>query len=480
MSSTPISVSYKKALLERYERERRRRFTSDGWSKEYTNRDTGRVYAPHHVDERAFVEDDRPRYMLARGGEGGGKSVAGIVKTLERLRRGMSGIMVSPDLPHFKRSLWPEFQRWCPWSQVVESQQRRGKAEWQPSDPFMLNFKNGTSLLCGGIENPGSWEGPNVHFAHFDEARHKKEPDALKVLAGRIRLLGPLGEPPQLFLTTTPRKHWLFDYFGPLIENDPNAVFKASAIDVILRTADNIVHLDPDYVVERGAVLSETERRVLLDAEWEDIEDVDRFLPSMIWWDDCREHLAPLDRSTPLTFAADAGVVNDSFGLVGVSRHPARPNDVAVRYVRQWIPRGVPLDFDAIEDEIKDICKRFNVKHLAYDAYQLHQMMTRLKNKRVVDTDPFSQQAERLVADKQLLDLITQKRIAHDGNEDLKAHISNADRKMDANGTRLRLVKRTDGLKIDLAVALSMAAARCLGIQQPSRKLRSYSGGINA
>jgi phage terminase large subunit-like protein len=73
---------------------------------------------------------------------------------------------------------------------------------------------------------------------------------------------------------------------------------------------------------------------------------------------------------------------------------------------------------------------------------------------------PFPQGAARLEADKGLLDLIEQRRIAHDGDATLRAHLDNANRKQDADGRRLRIVKRRQSQKIDLAVALSMACAR--------------------
>ena len=83
----------------------------DGWPRVYVNSETGRVYKPHNDREREVVFSDTPRYLLVRGGEGGGKSVCGIVKTLNRVRRGMSGVLIAPNLPHLKRSLWPEFRR---------------------------------------------------------------------------------------------------------------------------------------------------------------------------------------------------------------------------------------------------------------------------------------------------------------------------------------------------------------------------------
>jgi hypothetical protein len=433
----------------------------------YVNADTGRVYAPHTDEERRFVESDSPRYALAKGGEGAGKSVAGIVKVLQRLRRGMSGIMVSPDLEHFKKSLWPEFRRWCPWGAVVESQRYRSRAEWEPSKPFTLVFKaehgGRATLYCGGIEEPGSWEGPNVSFAHMDEARRKKDGGALKVLDGRLRIAGPRGEPPQLLLTTTPRKNWLYDYFGPPPTNrpDPFADFKRDALVVTLRTTDNAANLADGYLDQRKQSLTSAEIRVLVEAEWEDLDDAARFLPSMVWWDACLEPTPPLDNQTPLVLALDAAVSGDCFGLVGVSRHWERHEDVAVRYVRKWEPHGKKLDYGPIEDEVRQLCETFNVVCVTYDPYQLHSTATRLEQEGVGWFDPFNQGAARLVADKQLLDLISHRRLAHDGNADLREHLDNADRKSDGQD-KLRLVKRTEGQKIDLVVTLSMAAARCL------------------
>lgn len=186
-----------------------------------------------------------------------------------------------------------------------------------------------------------------------------------------------------------------------------------------------------------------------------------RFLPSILWWDNCREELAPLTPYEPLVIAVDAGVSNDYFALVGVTRHPERHTDVAVRLVLVWEPRGGPLDFGAIQAEIEQqVLDPYNVILITYDAYQLHQMMTQLGRR--VWTDAFSQAGERLTADKQLLDLTQSRRITHDGNPALRAAMDNADRAVDAESHKLRIVKRKDSLKIDPAVACSMAAYRCL------------------
>lgn len=434
----------------------------------YVNRETGRPYTPHHDDERRFVYSDTPRRALAKGGEGGGKSVAGIIKTLERLRRGMHGIMGSPDFPHFVKSLWPEFRRWCPWQHVTMRHQYKAAADWEPSKPFSLAFENGALLLCGGFDDPGSWEGPNVHFAHFDEARRHKSPAMLKVLDGRCRLTGPHGEPPQNFYTTTPRKHWLFEYFGPWEtpdESDPFAAFKLQTLIIDLLTVDNAANLAVGYVEDRRQSLSEAEARVLLEAAWEDVDDVDRFLASISLWDACRDDLPPLSPYEPCVLAMDAGESSDTFATVIISAHPESPERLAVRYARAYVPKGAPLDFDAIEQDIRDLVARYAVQQIAYDPFLLGQMMRRLSapgRQIAAPLEPFPQGAQRLAGDKLLSDLIHQRRIVHDGNSDLRKHLDHADKKLGPEGRTLRIVKRAQSLKIDLAVATAMGAARAL------------------
>ncbi len=434
------------------------------WPDVYRNAETGAFYMPHSADEARFVYSDGPRHVLVKGGEGSGKSVAGFIKALERARREMHGIAVSPDLQHFKKSLWVEMRRWIPWHCVTPAHRRMQRLDWEPPHTFQLVFTNGATMLCGGIEEPGAWEGPNVHYALFDEGRRHKTPAALKVLAGRIRLLGPGGEPPQLWLSSTPRKNWMYEYFGPWEnpgEADPLADFKRRSWCLTLRTEDNAHNLAAGYVEDRASSLTAQERRVLLDAEWEDIADAEAFLENIILWDACKDELPPPTKNEPCVLGADAGVSSDCFALVLTSRHPRRRQHVAERLTKVHEPRGGrALNFALIEQDIRDLCKMYNVAEICYDPYQLHQMMTTLRNDGVVMTRPFNQGTDRLIADKQLLDIIIQRTMTHSGNATLRQHIANADRKKDAD--KLRIVKRVEGLKIDAAVALSMSVARCL------------------
>jgi hypothetical protein len=445
------------------------------WPSEYINNFTGRAYRPHHELEQVFVYQDGPwRYGLCKGGEGSGKSVAGVIKTLERLRRGMNGIMVSPDLPHFKKSLWPEFKRWCPWPQVVESQQYRGQGEWEPHEPFTLTFKNGAQLICGGIENPASFEGPNVSFAHLDEARRLKTAEALKVLDGRVRIPGRDGEHAQIWFTTTPKKHWLYEYFGPPLEDspDPRESFKRRTYTLTLSTLENerAGNLEAGFTESRASSLNDAERRVLLEAAWEDIDDVERFLTTMLWWDACLDpQLPPFDPREPMILGADAGIKSDCFGLVGVCRHPLRRQDVVIRYSRVWVPRpGQPVSLTEVEQEILDLVYKHNwhIVKVVFDPSQLELMMERIFQAGIY-TEPFNQGVAREIADKQFLDLVMGRQVAHDGSHhELRQHIDNADRKLSGHEGegKMRVVKRVPSLKVDLLVAAVMAANRCLDL----------------
>lgn len=207
--------------------------------------------------------------------------------------------------------------------------------------------------------------------------------------------------------------------------------------------------------------------------------EVDAFLPSIALWDACEEPLPPLDPHTPCILALDAGESNDVFASVLVSAHPTDPQRLAVRYVQPYVPTpGMPLDFDAIEADIRALCSRYAVQQLAYDPFLLGQMVRRLTNgPDAIRTpvEPFPQGAARLESDKGLYDLITQRRIAHDGNAELRAHLANANKKLDPEGRRLRIVKRVYSLKIDLAVALAMCAQRAQEELSISREGFSFS-----
>lgn len=447
------------------------------WPERYESRySPGRYYEPHREEERAFVYEDVPRCPLLSGGWASGKSTAGAVKLLERLRRGMNCICVSPDLQHFKKSFWPVFREWCPWDQVVPKHRRFANKEWEPSHAFQIVFENRASVYMGGIRDATSWFGGNVSFALFDEASTYPDDSAFISLLGRCRIPGPNGEPPQLAITTTPEMNWLHERFGgvegrelvDVEDDDPFLDFKRQDVSVIrLVTEENLPNLDPEFVETQRRALSPEEFALFMEARWVQVDAAEKFI-NIVWWDACREQLPGLGRSEPMVLGVDASkggktALPDHFAIVGVTRHPSRPGDLAVRYcyVREPEP-GKLMDYHDIEQELRRVCAEFSVVELAYDPYQMHDMAQRFKREGVVHVREFGQAGPRLKSDKELQDLIVAKRISHDGNPLLRRAVDNANIQKHGRGEGIRLVKRSASAKIDPAVALSMAADRAM------------------
>lgn len=197
----------------------------------------------------------------------------------------------------------------------------------------------------------------------------------------------------------------------------------------------------------------------------------DQFVPGE-WVDNCvvrinddpDQHWLTISPRDPMVLAADAGVNDDTFGLV-LSRN-VNGRSVIV-YAKKWTaPKEGKIDFVGTktepgpELEIKRLLAKYRVTEVRYDPYQLHSMMTRLsklkKHRRTLFVE-FPQQGKRAIADRNLYTLIKERRllIPH-GNADLVLHLKNADRS-NVGDNKLRLVKRNKDDKIDLAVATSMA-----------------------
>lgn len=209
----------------------------------------------------------------------------------------------------------------------------------------------------------------------------------------------------------------------------------------------------PDYYQEQMSTLTPNEYARMHENQWVSSEDV--FVPPA-WWDACKGELPPLTEYSQMVVGLDAAVSSDCFGIIGVTKHEEK---IAVRYVRKWTPpMGGKLSYAEPEAEIRQLAASGKVACFTYDEYQLHDLTNRLNNEGLGWFKKFPQGEDRLIADKRLYDAIREGRVIHDGNVELREHVLNANAKVDGNGDRLRLVKRAEHLKIDLAVALSMAA----------------------
>lgn len=208
------------------------------------------------------------------------------------------------------------------------------------------------------------------------------------------------------------------------------------------------------YYAQEAANLAPNEYDRMHRNQW--VSPVESFVP-MEWWNACKAEYAPLAHDEPAIMALDAGVTSDCFAVTIVSRRDER---VYTHYAHAWTPpKNGALDFAVIEQEVRQLLDRYYIVEMAYDPYQLHDMSMRIRGDGLVFTRPFNQGTDRAIADKRLYDLIRSGGIQHNGNAMLTAHIANANRKPE-DDNKLRIIKRSPELKIDLTVCLSMAAHR--------------------
>lgn len=238
---------------------------------------------------------------------------------------------------------------------------------------------------------------------------------------------------------------------------------EAARLFVLWRTKPYLPWQTPEYRAQEAATLTATEYLRVHENRWS--TSTSTFVP-IEWWDACQvPDLPPLETMQACVLAVDAAVTNDSFGLLMVSR---KDGIVQVRYARRWMPpEGGEIDFSEPEKEIIRLCREYPIVEVAYDEHQLADMAQRLRRKHGINMRKFSQGRDRAVADKKLHDRIRDRGIVHGGEPELREHIQNAHKKEEGDAERLRIIKRTDKAKIDLAVCLSMATDRAmyLGIE---------------
>ncbi len=213
------------------------------------------------------------------------------------------------------------------------------------------------------------------------------------------------------------------------------------------------------YYAEQEKTLRPSQFRRLHLNEWTQNEEA--FLP-IEWWDACEEELPELDSRTKMVIGVDGAVSGDCFAIVGVTRHPVRHDDVAVRLWGLWEPEpGGKIDFDEPFRELLTLAEDYHVQQVAYDPFQLEHFMQQLRRRARVWVYEFNQGADRNIADKTLFDLVRDRRIAHCGPPEIRQHLLNADAKITGD-SKMRIEKRVERLKVDLVVALAMAASECL------------------
>ena len=421
------------------------------------------------------------------------KSCIAAAVTLERSTRNkwFSGKIVANDLKQADSRVAYFFRR------ALELDKSHSKGDTYNQSGYTIKFPNSSVVEAIPID-PGGEAGGNDHLICFSElwaAKHK----AIK------QMWTEMTRSPLLFGQS---QRWIETYAGysgesPLLERlYTRGVKEGEKLDLSYTDTDGRYHDLTDLeVYANGGLLclwNTTPRLPWQTAEYyaaemEDlhpdefsrihrnqwISSTSKFVPAE-WWEMCGDgDLPKFHPKEPVVAALDAGVSDDCFALVAVTN---RKMSTFVRHSKIWVPpKGGKIDFlgtveePGPEREIVKLCWLNNVVEVRYDPTHLHDMATRLKKGVPIDKHgniveagnryhrifkvnmiAFLQGQPRLRADKQLYDKIRERRVMHSNDEDLNEHINNANSTKDKE--KLRIVKRSQSLKIDAAVTLSMAA----------------------
>lgn len=169
-----------------------------------------------------FLRVETP-YSYAQGGVGSGKTQGGAVKALDRhVRKAGDGMIVAPTWPLLHRVTLRTYL-----ALLQSNQYRLNKKE------RYIELPNGHRAYYGSADRPDTLEGSNLSWAWIDEGRYIRR-SAYNIMLGRMRV----GKNPELFITSTPARGWLYDEFGKPQEGRSVVRF---------RTRDNH-HLDPGFV----------------------------------------------------------------------------------------------------------------------------------------------------------------------------------------------------------------------------------------
>lgn len=270
------------------------------------------------------------------------------------------------------------------------------------------------------------------------------------------------------------------------------------------------------FYTEEAQLLSNSEFQRIHQNSW--VSPVGSYIqPS--WWNACADPTVPPlqeGSNVPVVLGVDAAISGDCAAIVGVTRDPHQPTtDVAVRFVIIFEPSpGRPIKIEEqIGKALRDLAKKYNVVCIAYDAYQLEGLAQNYRRGNVTLTQDeigqfkdkpraelenyleqesraaqrwfyqFGQQIARGIADKRLYDMILNRSVHYNPNdnnsqineqgdqETLSKHIKQAGKK--ESGKEMRIDKLADNAHIDAAVALSMAVDRCMKMEVDNRELHA-------
>jgi hypothetical protein len=198
------------------------------------------------------------------------------------------------------------------------------------------------------------------------------------------------------------------------------------------------------------------------------------------WWDKCVDpQLRPvmMDKALPVWIGVDASFKSDTTAIAAVTFDSATKKIVLVAHKIFKPTPDQPLDFEAtIEQTVRDFCRRFSVRRVSFDPWQMQAVAQRLRSAGVPIYE-FPQSIPNLTAmGSNLYELIKATNISVYPDDAIRLAVNRTIAKDTTRG--IQLTKEKSSHKIDIVIALAMASLHA--IEQGSRMAPAYPPGYIA
>lgn len=193
-------------------------------------------------------------------------------------------------------------------------------------------------------------------------------------------------------------------------------------------------------------------------------------------WDVCADsgHKPALpNKNIPIIVGVDIGICHDTCAVVAVTKED---NRIPVACHRKWQPtKKNPIDLEeTVEAYIKKLAEDYRIREVRFDPYQFHRSAMTLQ-KNGINMVEFPQTSDRLISMSQnLFDLVSGHNLMLYPDREMRQHALKATAKQSARGWRI--IKKKSSYKIDLVIALAMAALGATELK-PTKKGKIYIVG---
>lgn len=173
-----------------------------------------------YPQQTAFISDRR-KWVAFIAGRNAGKTFAGSLKALLRVREGGLGVIAAPDFPQLQQGALKQFM-----ARINEC----GERYYLVAKTNSIIFPDyGSEVVFSTMENDSRFRGPNYDWGWFDELDRLRDPSSQvwRATKGAIRA----GPNPQGFATSTPKGRAIIYHDWVRHKTPAHRLYRATSFD---------------------------------------------------------------------------------------------------------------------------------------------------------------------------------------------------------------------------------------------------------